>query len=55
MKAGKVWFTPKDPQRDMLLGVVDSKGSDKGKIQIRHEPSAGQWKVDFSYKNVKWS
>ncbi len=30
MKAGKVWFTPKDPQRDMLLGVVDSKGGDKG-------------------------
>ena len=53
MKAGKVWFTPKDPQRDMLLGVVDSKGGDKGKIQIRHEPSAGQWKVDFTYKGAQ--
>ena len=53
MKAGKVWFTPKDPQRDMLLGIVDSKGGDKGKIQIRHEPSAGQWKVDFTYKGAQ--
>ena len=53
MKAGKVWFTPQDPQRDMLLGVVDSKGGDKGKIQIRHEPSAGQWKVDFTYKGAQ--
>ena len=52
-KAGKVWYTEQDPQRDMLLGVVDSKGSDKGKIQIRHEPSAGQWKVDFSYKGAQ--
>ena len=53
LKAGKVWFTEKDPQRDMLLGVADSKGSDKGKIQIRHEPSAGQWKVDFTYKGAQ--
>tara|TARA_B100000287_G_scaffold102136_1_gene94403 strand:- start:1898 stop:3157 length:1260 start_codon:yes stop_codon:yes gene_type:complete len=52
-KAGKVWFTPKDPQRDMLLGVVDNKGGDKGKIQIRHEPSAGQWKVDFTYRGAQ--
>ena len=52
-KAGKVWYTEKDPQRDMLLGVTDSKGADKGKIQIRHEPSAGQWKVDFTYKGAQ--
>ena len=37
----------------MLLGVIDSKGADKGKIQVRHEPSAGQWKVDFSYKGAQ--
>ena len=53
MKAGKVWYTEKDPQRDMLLGIVDDKGGDKGKIQIRHEPSAGQWKVDFTYKGAQ--
>ena len=52
-KAGKLWFTPQDPQRDMLLGVVDNKGGDKGKIQIRHEPSAGQWKVDFTYRGAQ--
>ena len=52
-KAGKVWFTEQDPQRDMLLGVSDDKGSEKGKIQIRHEPSAGQWKVDFTYKGAQ--
>ena len=22
MKAGKVWFTPQYPQRDMLLGII---------------------------------
>ena len=53
IKAGKVWYTEKDPQRDMLLGIVDDKGADKGKIQIRHEPSAGQWKVDFTYKGAQ--
>ena len=52
-KAGKVWYTEQDPQRDMLLGIADSKGGDKGKIQIRHEPSAGQWKVDFTYKGAQ--
>jgi len=52
-KAGKVWYTKQDPQRDMLLGIADSKGGDKGKIQIRHEPSAGQWKVDFTYKGAQ--
>ena len=52
-KGLKTWYSKEDPQRDMVLGIVDSNGSQKGNIQIRHDPSGsggGGWKVDFKYR-----
>ena len=52
----KAWYTKKEPQRDMNIGIVDSKGVQKGNIQIRHDPSGGGgggWKVDFKYKGAQ--
>ena len=52
-KGLKTWYSKEEPQRDMVIGIVDSNGSQKGNIQIRHDPSgsgAGGWKVDFKYR-----
>lgn len=61
-KTGK-WYKPpkrrsglpigKTDSRDILIGVANSKGVQKGYIQMRHDPSGSSWKVDFKYKGAE--
>ncbi len=50
-RAGEVPKTLNTDSRDMVIPIIDITGSNKGNIQMRHDPSGkyGSWKVDFKY------